>query len=174
MVKLIDVVRYNIYTCSESIRQLKDNASKPRKIPNFGLCRFEDTAFRHICPGHPDWKKYQGARRECSLWLVVLHAHKCKKEGELFESAAGDASHLPAAGNGRMRFIRLAKTRHDELCWKVFDGIKSESFVCSKGKVELVTKASPKNYALVEAWVLERNAEREKALALREEVKVHG
>jgi hypothetical protein len=176
MVQLIDVVRYNVYVCSESIRQLKDGATKPRKIPNFKLCRFEDTSFRHISPEHPDWEQYQGARRECSLWLVVLHVVKrcVGAPGWNFRSEAAGAPHLPPYGPGRAKAIHWAEVRYDELMTKVVDGIESKDFAFVKDKIEPVMKVSPKNYKHVEAWVLERTAQRTKALAAREEVKAHG
>jgi hypothetical protein len=57
---------------------------------------------------------------------------------------------------------------------KVCGGIKSEGFAYYQGAVTPITKISSKNYARVIEWVRERTAERERALATREEVKAHG
>lgn len=178
MVQLIDVVRYNVHVCSEEIRQLKDDAGKPRKIPDFAAQRFVDVSFRHICPDHPDWKAYEGFKRECSLWLVVLCA--CKRiergadKGSTFEELACNASHLPSAGNGRMRFVRAAKLKYEGLSRKLFDGIKREVYKTDKGKVTKGWGYTAKNYAVVEAWRREHEAARVLALSKREDAKVHG
>lgn len=189
MGQLIDIVRYNVALCSETICELKirsvgaTKSGRPMRRVIVGPV-FEDRAKPSIVdprhPGdrrHPEHRRYISLKRECSLWLTVLHLEKIEVFGGAsvtnFERAS-KSSHLPAAFNGRARFIRAAVKRYEALVELFTRGVKSVKYKWDGKKMQDVSSYQPKSWAHVESWVRERNAEREKALALRGEVKVHG
>jgi hypothetical protein len=165
MVQVIDVVRYNIYICSEAIRQVKEFATRPTKVPDFKLCRFENVSFKHICPQHPEWRKYQALKRECSLQLIALHIEKRGlTKGELLDN--GVQSHMRYREMDELpgRIVDRAHLMLREIRRSLSPGLRvGERF--DKEKRETVPVFKAKEYAEVAEWLVEREQARQRELA---------
>lgn len=173
MINVIDVIRYNIFTCSELIWHVKvEDARKPRRVPNLKMLRFEEVLFKHICPQHPNWKTYQALKRECSLWLVALHLEKkALTSGELLDK--GVLSHLSSNEDEQYRAVRKAGKMRMDVAHSLNPGvIVGERF--DKETREYTPIHKRKEYSEVAEFLADKERARTQALSKRKEVEVHG
>lgn len=138
-VEVIDVVRYNIFLCSQAIAACKKDAA--------------DSYIKFMQPKCGDWDKYKSFKRECSQWLTALRLVRSKKS---WYQADFDNTHFPKARvfheveleNARADWMDEAVARLNRIKDRIEKGAKSVKFTWNtkEGRLEELVSHTPVSF----------------------------